>query len=470
MKNLVWILIAIVFLASRLMWIQDPICYDEAGWAQIAREVVYHGKTLYVDFFDNKPPLVYPVYLLSALVVREPSELGMRVFGLVFQGVSLGILIWVFKKYVSRGAAIFVGLTEAVVGTSLVMEGQCWLMTEQLMKPVFLLWFLCLFKTKTGKRVLWWFVLGAVTGVMMWMKQTYLFMLVPLVIYAGWRGRSIRLVLVSIMGWTAVSVITVGFFLVTGMFDDLKAGAWDFNMTYYINGTSTFGTTLEALAKRSFYLWPVLAVLAWVGKRPWYHRRNMWLSLTVLSLVVIGLYSAWAGGERMYRHYLVLIVFPLIMYAGVGWAAIRNKRIKQWVIEALSIVLLYTFGLNVYQREKFLAKQYQDFYQELNRIEQLSRSLNAGNEVKFWGEAMQFYYPLNVRLEDKFFIATGVLTFPGLESELDLMRRRVMKDHPKLIVTDKKDLFVLDAQIQSWLQTNYKYRENGNWIEWTRID
>jgi len=455
-----------VFLVSRLLWIKDPICYDEAGWAQIAREVVYHGKALYVDFFDNKPPLIYPLYLLSAIVVREPSELGMRVFGLVFQGVSLGILMWVFKKYVGRGAAVFVGFTEAVVGTSLVMEGQCWLMTEQLMKPVFLLWFLCLFKTKTGNNVLWWFVLGAVTGVMMWMKQTYLFMLVPLVIYAGWRGRSIKLVLISIMGWTAVSVITGGFFLVTGMFDDLKAGAWDFNMTYYINGTSSFWPTLEALAKRSFYLWPVLAVLVWVGKRSWYYRRNLWMSMSVLCLVVIGIYSAWAGGERMYRHYLVLTVFPLIMYAGVGWTTIRKKRIRQRVMVVLAAVLLYALGLNVYQREKFLAKQYLDFYQELDRVEQLTRSLNTEDKVKLWGEAMQFYYPLDIRLEDKFFIATGVLTFPGLERELNITRQKLRRETPELIVVNREDKILEDRVIGEFLDENYTVEYSGVWAHY----
>lgn len=460
-------MIFVVFLGSRLMWVRDPICYDESGWAQIAREVVYHGKFPYVDFFDNKPPLVYPIYLLAATLIKEPSELAMRSFGLIYQGLCLGLLMWAFNKYVGRGAAVFVGLTEAVVGSSLLMDGQCWLMTEQLMKPLIILWFVCLFKVKDSRQDIWCLVMGIVTAAMMWTKQTYVFFLVPVVFYVWWQTGTIKYPARVIVGWTAVSAIILGFFLMTGTFVDLKTGAWDFNMVYYLNHPSSWGSTLEALAKRSFYLWPNLMILVWIGKKGWGDKKKRILGLMLVSLVSIGLYSAWAGGERMYRHYLVLFVFPLVMYAGVGWAAIKARQTRYWAGMVLVIVLVYSMALNVYQRDKFLVAGYQSFYQELARVRQLVGGVSPGGRVSLWGDAMQFYYPLDVNTNDKY-LASEILTYPSFEEELDRYIEELVINPPDLIVTGLDDKLANSPRISEWLKGNFELEKKDFWLEWVR--
>lgn len=463
MKNLVWPLILIVFLVSRLMWIKDPICYDESGWIQIAEEVTQRGKLLYVDFFDNKPPLVYPVYLLAAVLIKEPSEIAMRSFGLIYQGLCLGLLVWVFNKYLGRRAAVFVGLTEAVVGSSLLIDGQCWLMTEQMMKPLMILWFVCLFKVRGGKQYSWWLAMGIITAAMMWLKQTYVFMLVPVIFYAWWQGKTVKSILLVASGLVGVSVVIGGFFAATGMFSALKAGAWDFNVIYYINHPSSYGGTLEALAKRSFYLWPELAVLIWLGRQGWSDKRRRHISFMLAILVGIGLYSAWAGGERMYRHYLVLFVFPLVMYAGVGWTAIKVKQTRYWAGAVLVIVLVYSMALNVYQRGKFLTSGYQSFYQELDRVRQLASGFSPEDRVSLWGDAMQFYYPLGLPSDSKYFIATGVFTYPGLGKDLDAIKYSLISNPPKLIVTSKGEALTQDREIEEFLRSSYRIERVGDW-------
>jgi 4-amino-4-deoxy-L-arabinose transferase-like glycosyltransferase len=88
-------LAALLIVALRWHTIDEPIDCDEAAYGYVAHRVL-HGDRLYVDVFENKPPLAYMPYA-AAIALGGYSERSLRVLPVPFVLVTLW-LVWRFTR------------------------------------------------------------------------------------------------------------------------------------------------------------------------------------------------------------------------------------------------------------------------------------------------------------------------------------------------------------------------------------
>ena len=73
-----------------------PVHTDQATFLRGGMALL-EGGTLYVDFIDVKPPLVYMLYAIPAAVAGA-SEIGIRVFDLIWQSGALAMLLLALRR------------------------------------------------------------------------------------------------------------------------------------------------------------------------------------------------------------------------------------------------------------------------------------------------------------------------------------------------------------------------------------
>lgn len=95
-----------------------PLGTDQATFLR-GGAAIFNGATLYVDFIDVKPPLVFVLYGLSDLLFGE-TALGLRLFDLLWQGATiLSLIIYIRSFAVERWAPMITAALYAVLYVTL---------------------------------------------------------------------------------------------------------------------------------------------------------------------------------------------------------------------------------------------------------------------------------------------------------------------------------------------------------------
>lgn len=70
-------------------------------------ELVMNGGKMYVDYYDQKPPLIYYVFGIGGQMFGY-TELGMRIFDFLFQLIIIASLLYILKKRTGKDSVGFV--------------------------------------------------------------------------------------------------------------------------------------------------------------------------------------------------------------------------------------------------------------------------------------------------------------------------------------------------------------------------
>src|ERR1700733_16097025 len=134
-RNLPVILPIALYLLLRLPSLIEPQWYqDEAGYASTAW-LTHLGYGLYVDAWNNKPPLLFGIYGLSQLVFGA-SEAGIHVLSILSGLAAIVAAVWGMSRVFSVRAALWGGLAIAVIIGSPMLDGNLALPESLLIGPV----------------------------------------------------------------------------------------------------------------------------------------------------------------------------------------------------------------------------------------------------------------------------------------------------------------------------------------------
>jgi hypothetical protein len=143
-RNLHIILPIALYVLLRIPSLIEPQWYqDEAGYASTAW-LTHLGYGLYVNAWNNKPPLLFGIYGLSQLLFGS-GEAGLHVLSILTGLAAVIAAVVGMSRMFSARAALWAGLVIAVIVGSPMLDGNLALPESLLIGPVTVgvVWFLC---------------------------------------------------------------------------------------------------------------------------------------------------------------------------------------------------------------------------------------------------------------------------------------------------------------------------------------
>lgn len=306
-RNLHLVLPVALFLLLRIPSFIEPHWYqDEAGYASTV-SLTHIGYGLYVNAWNNKPPLLFGVYGLSQWL-WGPGEAGLHVFSLISGLAALIAALWGMARLYSPRMALWSGLILAVVIGSPMFDGDLSLPESLLIGPVTVavVWFLCSCAGPSAReaRIRTLVLIGVLLACGALIQQTALAdsasILIWCLVRRRWRTGLVIGGTVALLGLVVIVpyVITSGFHNV-----------WFALVTSYVGYVNT------ALQARVFSLtFRTAVVLAIVGTA-WLFRKAPDGRLELVRIWAMALmFTAIAPGYN-YEHFLLPAAIPVVMLA-----------------------------------------------------------------------------------------------------------------------------------------------------------
>jgi hypothetical protein len=422
-------------LVMRWPWRLFPLGYDESVWGFIAQQTLKGGFVPYRDVIDNKPPLVYVPFFLSEIFVGH-GDRAVRATGVGLHVLIVGLLVWVLCLALGPLAAAAAGAVEAVLGGTPLLEGNYLLQSEIQIEVILLL--LLYYSRRVehdsgpGRRVpAGPALMGVLCAAAFLMKQTHLCLAPPfcaLAVVPVPAGRRLRTAIVFASGF-AVSVLACAApFAAARSLPDLLDGVVWYN-TCHVVAVPTWSAFFARL--RDVFSGQVPLVLASLagGVLALFPERTRRMSIASWLFLFAGTVGVVAGGDRLFRHYFLLLSFPLRLLLACGVAAL-----PRWPGRIAAAAVLLFVALRIPGERRWPA--------EILRVTPvpidpeplvfLAEHRKPAEAVFF--EWQPYYYETGLRAPHRY-ITTDHLGTPGYETERDNVLRALGTSSPAWIVT-----------------------------------
>jgi|GEM_PF-4843641 4-amino-4-deoxy-L-arabinose transferase-like glycosyltransferase len=332
---LILLLILIVQVFLRLPFLAEPLNLDEATYAQIAHRIA-QGQLLYRDMIDVKPPALFFAFQIlgrDTFVIRLLTNLYC-LFGTILLFL-IGRQLWGGK------AGLVAALLYAIFGGGVFIEG-----TQSSPETLMLVPLLASFSLfMLGG--FWVFLAGILAGLAVMFKQTAVFNLLAMLIFAFWQ-KDFKKAGWLIAGAAVFPLFFTFYFIAHGTLPDFLAALF-----YYSSGMVKL-SFLNPLFK-TLYLFlfenSILWILAFIGLVMLARqKRSVNLNLLIFWSLAsfVGVYvTGYAMG-----HYFIQLIPVLCLLGGMAitrWSEIQFNK-------TLLISLLAVFGLFV------VANQYEFYF------------------------------------------------------------------------------------------------------------
>ena len=384
---------------------------DEGAHLVGAREFIQGGR-FYVDFADNKPPLVYAYYAIADALFG-PGLFGVRLFAAVFTFPAVALFAAAFFDFDRRGRAAAIAF---LVATAALLPSDAHAINGEhiLLVPLAIAVALTCTAAATTRpaRML---LVGMLVGVAALAKQPAALCGAAFawsVIYAN--GSSARRRLLSLgmlaLGFALPIVALVALFARQGTLDAFVYWVFRYNLLHMSN-PMTFGDRLLQLLKMGSVLIPTVGTLAfaWASAAranvmsgdP--HRRRL-----ILGLVVTTLLPAFLGW-RLFGHYFVPLLFALSLGAGPFFADVRplSRKVAAGVLVVACLAFTIA-GRVVHDPSRNLADVNDPRYERIAKA--VPSTCNVARPLFVWGYAPQLYVQSGLRPASRFVVPIDTIT------------------------------------------------------------
>lgn len=341
-------------LMVRFKLLSVPFERDEGGFAYIAYQML-EGKSLYLDLYEIKPPLLYMIYAFFISVFGHSIE-GVH-FGLLLFDVAYIIILFAFAKYFfDKTIALVAAFAFAILSLSPNLLGFAAHATHFAILPGLIGLFL-LVKAIDHKKRSFFLLAGLACGMAFLVKQQAIhFMLFAgfYVIFEFFRQKPIdwKEWFISeallVIGSVTPYLLVVLYMLTRGHFDDF----WFYTVTW----PTEFATSSQTGANYEIFKMQINQVIPdqeWM----WYlglagaismflvKIENKWRVFTLLFTLFMAF--GLATGFHFYAHYFVVFIPALALLNGMfvrNTGALINNILKvKWGIAIPLIVFVFAW-------------------------------------------------------------------------------------------------------------------------------
>jgi hypothetical protein len=452
-------LLVAVSLLVRAPFLTVPCLDLDEGAQLVGSGELLRGGTLYVDFVDNRPPLLYAFYALAqALVGRGLPAVRVLVAATVVPLTAFAASA--FFRHDRRG--VVAGLLYVVYGAAFLAHDMHSASPEVLMLLPLAAALVAVSNLPPGLagglRLLG---AGVLVGVGTLVRQHAVLWL-PALALAAWTSgegdprtatprRAFRLLALG-GGVVLPLVAAYAWFAARGPAGDLIFWTWTHNLLYVRNPIPPG----EALERAASYLLPFLLATAPLWWAAWRSRAVLGPRWRWLAAATAGSLAGAFAGFRFFPHYFVPLYVPLALAAAPATAlALDRGGRERRVAVAWPLVLLVGFtaaNLVLYREDVHVYEETRPIFRRMGDRLRADPCFGAGT-LFVWGFAPQLYAESGLRPASRFVMPQASLTgyVPGNRASragaIDT-RSLVRADHWDRLVGDlerSRPAFVVDT-------------------------
>jgi hypothetical protein len=411
-------LFAAVSVATRLPFLRAGFLNVDEASHLLGAWTLLDGGRLYVDFADNKPPLVYLFYALAQLCFGR-SMAAVRLFTAVTAVPLTALAAAAFFGHGRRGVAAAIAFLVASV-TLLGSDAHAVHCEHVMLVP--LAWSLAVLRSPCSlQRPARLALAGALVGVATLGKQPAALCVAALgaAVLLSWRrpaagqrrswARLLGLEGALAAGFVAPLALAAGFFALQGSLRQAVFWTWQFNLSH-IDNPMPLADKVARVIKMGALVAPAavpLALAAFSGResRTSGHRRRLPLLLCAATLAPAFL------GLRLFGHYFLPFLFTLSLVAAPYLGARRQARGRVWIAAFGAFALTcFTFASRlVYDPRSALADVARPAYERIGEALRADHCEPDGG-LFVWGYAPEVYAYAGARPASRFVVPVDTLT------------------------------------------------------------
>ncbi len=426
-----------LFFILRLPSLFEPLWYGDEGIYQVIGTALNHGKLLYSQIFDNKPPLLY--WLYSFL---HSDQFTVRLVSLLFGALSVVIFFLLSKKLFANKKNNNISYLTTLVFTILfglpTLEGNIANAENFMLLPIIASAFLIINQKK-------FFIAGLLLGI------AFLFKIVAVFDFSAFIVFCFILNINSLKKEIKLTSIIVGFFLpallvsldflFNGTFIDFIKAAFIANVSYVSYGNKIGSLPLFLLIKL-ILLGGFLLFL--FGKRKQINSGTLF----VLIWLSFSLFNAFFS-QRPYTHYLLTLLPSFSLMTGIILFDKKYQKITTLFFLITILIVIKGFGIpnftrSVYYYQNFISyvmgkkttTQYQAFFDKNTPFDyEIARfirpKLDKNDTIFVWGNNAQLYQLVGVVAPTKYIVAYHISNY---KDGPITTKQAIEKTKPKFIV------------------------------------
>lgn len=431
-----WFLISTTFLffILRLPSLFEPLWYGDEGIYQVIGNSLNHGKLLYSQIFDNKPPLLYLIY-----AIFQSDQFAVRLASLAVGAFSVIVFFFLSKHLFKKQNIAY--LTTFIFATLFglpLLEGNIANAENFMLLPIITSAFLLVSRKR-------FFIPGLLLGIAFLIKIVAVFDLAAFIIFCfvlNFDSLKKELKLSSLIaGFVLPIFITSLYFIFNGAFAEFAKATFVSNISY-VNYNNKIGTLPILLFIKLFVLG--IFLLCVFLKR----KQINTSSLFVLIWLAFSLFNAFFS-QRPYTHYLLVLLPSISLTIGLIFFDKKYQKIIIIIFLITITIAIKGFGIrwssksiNYYQNFiSYVTKNtttfsYQTFFDrntpsdyEMARF--IKPKLSKNDTIFIWGNNAQVYQLVGVVAPTKYVVAYHITNYKDGSTTT---KEGIEKTKPKFII------------------------------------
>ncbi|HEX7042251.1 MAG TPA: phospholipid carrier-dependent glycosyltransferase [Patescibacteria group bacterium] len=443
--------ISVFFFLLRLPSFFEPYWYGDEGIYEVIGFALRHGRLLYRDIWDNKPPLLYLIYALF-----DGSQSPVRIFSFLVGIISIILFLFLAKKLFSNKWTVYTVTTIFTILLGLpLIEGNIANAENFMILPsvgaALLVISLVEDKLSKKKQQIFLALAGISLGLSLLTKIVAVFDVAAFwvfifIVKSEYQKSFIKLVkeainfsLIFISSFLLPLFITLIFFATQGAFKLFLQSSF-FSNIGYVNYGNQFIIPQGLLVVKLILLFAFCIFLFF--KKKLFSKTQLfifiWLSFSLFS----ALFS-----QRPYTHYMLVAIASFSLFAGF----LLEKGKMRIVYSLIFIGIIIFAWKNFWFYDKSFSYyanfakytvgventiQYQSFFDKVTPrdygiVEYLNTVRKENDPIFVWGNSAQIYRLLNVMPPGKYTVAYHITSTPSTIKET---QNSLIHSMPKYVI------------------------------------
>lgn len=447
---IIFMFILIICALLRGQFLNGPFESDEGGYAYIGKEI-FNGKTLYVDIWDNKPPLIF--YLYGFILLLQKNIVSIKVITILFVLLETVLIFLIGKNIFNKRIAFISSFLFAIFSGTPLMQGDG--SNVEVFLNLFLLFsfyfFIEYINKKENKYLIY---TGLALGVGFMFKQVALFNFIAILILLFFINKEEIIFPIKKLSYVVISFLspTIFFLIYSFVKKSLREfifAIFIYNISYIASSEDFYYRAIHntlLIMLENYILWflGLIAVLLILFKNRTIKNNS------ILLYTLFTLFGVIVGG-KFFPHYYITLIPPLSLLSAYSlnyFLKLKNKKVKYfiWIIIIIMFIDIVNFEYKIFSLNKedlFLLKYKRtDFLTSINVSRYIQENSANDDLIYVWGPNPEIYLYSKRKASTKYIFYLPLYKEFTKTPEFTKKIRtetisQIKKDRPKYIIVTK---------------------------------
>ncbi len=358
------------------------------------------GGVMYVDAWDNKPPIIFWFYTLFVRSFGDYTLLALRIFSIVYYFFSALIFNQLFYFYrFSKSFHIWPGILLALLCLSPWYANELNAEHLMLLPTLFMVLYACFYFIEGEKRWSYLYWIGILGAVCLGFKYQGIFNLIGLLfgvfLFYILKPQEILTIFLGFM--TVILIVFLNLYFTDSIHEFVDIG-FLYNFDYMGVGKNlgeevSFFNGLKEYFK-NYGVVIILGILGILNYRSRFYTmaiRQRKIETLLLSLTITSAIGIFLGGSRLYLHYFIQILPFLLIHA--VYFALSRRRWGRFMLFLNFIFPLFTLAIYYFVSTPERFQWIQPYIKKDGWVNSKFEELNFSTQEKLLLEDLNYNHP-----------------------------------------------------------------------------